>query len=151
MIALTRLLGWAGNIMLLALLADGVWSFLSLSAHVRWGLATALFLPIVYLLPYFHLIGLCGRLKALAAGNSEWTEAHQMALRLKSRLLVPALVTVLLCIAGPVLGFLQTGTGILPLVHGLYMLFFFIFQAFTWARSLFVLGISAKLLTLQDD
>ncbi len=147
MTSFIRFSGWAANVLLAALLIDGIYPWIGgLGLHIRWGLGVCLFLPLIYLLPYFHLIGVGARLKAKTeSGGEDVAQAFQLALRLKARLFLPALLAVVLCITGPILGFFQMGGRIPPMVHGIFMTVFIVVHVVTWARSLFILGLAGEL------
>jgi hypothetical protein len=151
-IGITKILGWAANILLAAMLIDGYWHLFDTGSHFRWGLGVVLYLPLVYLLPYFHLIGVASRLKQEAKSDDESaTATFRLAVQLKNRLFWPVVIAVIMCIAGPVLGFLQTG-GLIPAhVHGIYMLVYCAVHVVTWVRILFVLGLSAELSALDSS
>lgn len=141
-----RYLGWAGNIALAALLVDGFCHFLHLSLHVRWGLGITLSLPLIYLLPYFHLIGVSARIKARTEEDPEAWDAYRLSQQLKGRLFWSTLLAVIMCIIGPVLAFIG---GIPPMAHGIYMVVFSLVHVMTWARSLFVLELSDEIVSLR--
>ncbi len=151
MTTLIKILGWAANLGLAALLIDGFFgpAAAHLSGHIRWGLGLTLFLPLVYLLPYFHLIGVTARLKARTEKDPNNGDALRLAVKLKAKLFWPVLVAVFACILGPILGFLQQVGEIPHLAHGFYMVGFSAVHVATWVRSLFVLELSAQLVAIE--
>ena len=143
----TRWLGWALNLALVGMFADGLrLHFMDtpdLGIHMRLGLGVMVVAPLLYVMPYFHIIGLGGR---LSQGDDDLSQRSlALVVTLKSRLFWPVLRTMLAALAGPVLGFLQANPEFPPYVHGGWMLLYMVLHLDLWARSLFALQMSTQL------
>ncbi len=144
-----RVFGWLGTAALVLLFIDGALQAFGIwwhpGLHVGAGIGVLLVVPLLYVLPYFQLIGVGAALER-AEGLEERAARRALLVELKGRIFWPVLRTILLLVVGPILGFLERGGQIPQWSHGAVMGLHLVAHIDLWARSLFVLGLARELL-----
>lgn len=143
-----RVFGWLATVALLGLFIDGLLESLGAwwhpGIHVGLGIGVLLIVPLLYVLPYFHLIGQ-GAILARTAGLAEVDRRLALLAELKSRLFWPVLRTIFLLVIGPISGFLGRGGFVPAWTHGVVMALFLAAHIDLWARSVFAVKVAREL------
>lgn len=157
-----RFWGWLVSVALLAMAISGftpvvaahfgweVSAFFTLGTfHVRWGLMVSLAALLLYVMPYFYMIGLVAQIGDSGQGDDDSLKIHTHALGLKGNLLLPALFATVAVIGGPILGFLERNGTVPSLTHGIFMTVYIVLHVFVWVQSLYSIRMARQLLSTQ--
>ena len=138
-------------VVLVSRLAGVEVAFLAAGRHFQVGLVLVMAVLFVEVLPYFLLVGTSARLKALDSRSGEAIRRLNHVIGLKAGLLGGTIASILVTLALPVLGFLESGARVPRHSHLVAAIVVLVVFARHWARSLFALRMAGDLCELQFD
>lgn len=117
--------------------------------HLWAGLLISLFSLLLYVLPYFYLIGLVGQIRDIGADDEASHRVVHHAVTLKAALLLPAILVTLAALLSPVLGVLENGGKVPDHTHLVASLLYLLAHFFFWAKSLYSIRMTRELFYAQ--